>query len=78
MDNDLQRTLGQIEQKIDDLRERLDRHGESHRGPDGIEFRLRTVEGDIREVKAKAGVIAFMVSLVMTIALWLVRLFNWR
>ena len=69
-DDDIERTLGRIEQKIDDLGDRLDRHTDSIYKEGGIEPRLRDVEGDVREIKTKAGVIATAVSIVIGALGW--------
>ena len=59
----LERTLGQIEGKIDGLIERMDRQQEHLYNPGGLEPRIRGVEGDMREIKAQAGLISFVVSI---------------
>ena len=58
----IERTLGQIEGKIDGLIERMDRQHAGMYGSEGLEPRVRTVEGDMRAIKAQAGLIAFVVS----------------
>lgn len=59
----IERTLGQIEGKIDSLIERMDRQQEGLYNPGGLEPRIRGVEGDMRAIKAQAGVISFVVSI---------------
>lgn len=72
MDGDnIERTLGRIEQKIDDLGERMDRHADSIYKEGGVEPRLRDVEGDVREIKTKAGVIAAAISVLIGALGWL-------
>ena len=68
--DDIERTLGRIEQKIDDLGERVDRHTDSIYKEGGVEPRLRDVEGDVREIKTKAGVIATVVSVLIGALGW--------
>lgn len=72
MDGDnIERTLGRIEQKIDDLGERMDRHADSIYKEGGVEPRLRDVEGDVREIKTKAGMIAAAISILIGALGWL-------
>lgn len=82
MDSDLERVVGRLEGKIEqgfeDLRERMDRMREGVFGKEGIDSRLRSVEGEVREIKAKAGLIAFIVSLVVAAGIWITRFFNGR
>ena len=68
--DDIERTLGRIEQKIDDLGDRMDRHADSIYKEGGVEPRLRDVEGDMREIKTKAGVIATAVSITIGALGW--------
>ena len=72
--DDIERTLGRIEQKIDDLGDRMDRHADSIYKEGGVEPRLRDVEGDVREIKTKnarkAGVIATAVSITIGALGW--------
>lgn len=63
MNDQMERTLGQIEGKIDGLIERMDRQHEGLYGHGGLEPRLRSVEGDMRAIKAQAGLISFVVSI---------------
>jgi hypothetical protein len=69
-DHEIQIALGRIEQKIDDVRIRL-------LGEDGMEARLRMNETDIAVMKAKAGMIAAFVSLLVSVisaaAHWLIQ-----
>lgn len=61
MDTDnVERSLGRIEGKIDALCERMDRHS---KGLFLLEARTRSVEADMRAAKTTAGVISFVVSL---------------
>lgn len=82
MDNDLERTVGRLEGKIEqgfrDLCSRIDRMNVGVFGEGGLEPRLRECEGEMREIKAKSGLIAFIVSLVIGASVWIVRLFNGR
>lgn len=83
MDGDeIQRAVGRLEGKIEsgfeDLRQRMDRMRENVFGEAGVESRVRGLEGDLREIKAKAGLIAFIVSLVIAASAWIMRFFNGR
>ncbi|OHD26025.1 MAG: hypothetical protein A2Y38_02465 [Spirochaetes bacterium GWB1_59_5] len=81
-ESDLERAVGRLEGKIEsgfkDLGNRMDRMIDAIYGSEGIEPRLREVEGDVREIKAKAGMIAAIVSFVIGIGMWLLKLFNGR
>lgn len=59
----IERVLGQIEGKLDSLIDRMDRQTEDLYGPGGVEPRVRAVEGDMRAIKAQAGLISFIVSI---------------
>ena len=74
MTDDIQRTLGNIETKIDGLAERMDRQNDHLFGPGGFEQRLRGVETEQAVIRAKAGVISAAVS--ATIAL-IASYFHW-
>ena len=61
-DTDIGNTLGRIEQKIDDVVNRLDRQNESLFGQGGIEPRLRKIETEMAVIETKAGFISALIS----------------
>ena len=65
--DDIERTLGRIEQKIDDLGDRMDRHADSIYKEGGVEPRLRDVEGDVIKIKGISAAIAVITSLGVSI-----------
>lgn len=83
MMDDIERTLGRlegtIEQGFKDIRDRMDRLHAGMYEKSGLEPRLRDVEGDVREIKTKAGMIATLVSVIVASAAALLKyLFNGR
>jgi len=70
----LERTLGRIEQKIDDTREAIDRMRQGLYGEAGIEPRLREIESDIKVIKATSALISGAVSTVIAASVgWLFK-----
>lgn len=80
--DDIERAVGRLEGKIEqgfkDLCSRVDRLNAGVFAEHGIESRLRECEGGMREIKAKAGLIAFIVSLIIGASVWIMRLFDGR
>jgi len=69
--DDLERSLGRIEEGIDGLKDRMDRQNKSIYGDGGLESRVRKVEGDMKVVKAVSGFISmFTAGLVSILAAW--------
>ena len=62
MVDDIQRTLGNIETKIDSLAERMDRQNDHLFGTGGLEQRLRGVENEQAVIRGKAVMISAAIS----------------
>ena len=71
MPDEIQKTLGRIEEKVDGLCDRIDRQGQAIYGSGGIEPRLRFVEQDMAVIKTKAGVVSAAVSTIIMVLGWL-------
>lgn len=80
MSDDLERAVGRLEGKIDqgfnNLCQRIDRLNDGVFGRDGIERRLRDCESEVRQIKTQAGMIAFFVSALAAIAMWIREFFR--
>lgn len=82
--DDLERAVGRLEGKIEqgfnDLCERIDRLQAGVFGQNGLEPRLRDIEGEIREIKTraitKAGIIATVISVMTAFVAWFSRFLN--
>ena len=69
-DDQLERTLGRIEEGIKNLNLRMAENNHSLYGDGGIEPRVREVESDVKVMKAQAGMISFVVSTVVAVGGW--------
>ena len=69
-DQELGRTLGRIEAGVKENGNRLDRHNDVHKSLDSKV--IENSEGLVA-IKAKAGLIAIIISSIVAVASWLLR-----
>lgn len=67
MTDNIERTLGSIEGKIDGLVQRMDRQTAHLFGQGGMEERLRRVENEQSVIRGKAGAISAAISAVIAL-----------
>lgn len=79
MDGDLREAVGRIEAKLDGCCDTIKEMKISlYAEPDGYGARIRKAENRLTKIETKAGIIAFIVSLVMGAGIWILRLWNGR
>lgn len=69
----IERSLGRIEEAMRNNGERLDRIHDGLYGDGGLESRVRVVESDIKVVKALSVFISFITSIAVTIGGWIFK-----